>query len=102
MSEAKWTPGPWIATELGVIADRMAHHGNFYVCGVINADDEEDKATMRLIAAAPELYEALCDTTAALDTVLAHYEIQMPEADKQQRNFIVAKARAAIAKAEAK
>ena len=53
------TPGPWAAVEHGVICEKCTSHGNFYVCGLIDPDNDEDKANARLIAAAPELLEAL-------------------------------------------
>jgi hypothetical protein len=68
----KHTPGPWTASEMGVISDKITSHGNFYVCGVINADNEEDKANMKLIAAAPDLLAALQRLLQAADEYSDH------------------------------
>lgn len=56
MSEPKWTPGPWNATEIPY---------GFWIeaekewIATVHLQDESTNATARLIAAAPELYEAL-------------------------------------------
>jgi len=52
---SKHTPGPWRASELGVLSDKLTSYGNWYVCSLIDPDNEEHKANARLIAAAPEL-----------------------------------------------
>jgi len=59
MNNSKHTPGPWMAAEMGVIANGLTTHGNFYVCSLIDPNNEEDKANARLIAAAPDMLEAL-------------------------------------------
>ena len=61
MSERKWTPGPW------KWADDRDKTGLIYLTGVLIAEhtdgtpwgDDMDRANAHLIAAAPELYEAL-------------------------------------------
>ena len=58
-TETKHTPGPWEATEMGVIAQVCTSHGNFYTCALIDPDNNEDKANAMLIAAAPEMLQAL-------------------------------------------
>ena len=55
---SKHTPGPWRASELGVLSDKLTSYGNWYVCSLIDPDNEEHKANARLIAAAPELLAA--------------------------------------------
>jgi hypothetical protein len=54
------TPGPWKVQEN---ADAYTHivrsKTNAYICGCGQGSDGEDKANARLIAAAPELLEAL-------------------------------------------
>ena len=107
---AKHTPGPWIVSCLDE-TERPgidAHHLNFtVVCyGVRNQDDEgihgrtieEEMANARLIAAAPDLLEALLEAEAGLE---------FSGADKQpEGQFVPAPTlalrivRAAIAKAK--
>jgi len=90
MSETKWTPAPWEYVKLS--------HGSVYIRSLVDGVDGyladvflsrpgECKANARLIAAAPELYEALLG---AIDLI----EIMSPiEGDE------VRKGRAALAKA---
>lgn len=61
MTEPKFTPGPWKVIESGVVAE-----GRFVIARIYldplkeeNAAIEESVANAHLIAAAPELYEAL-------------------------------------------
>ena len=71
-NEPKWTPGPWKASSV--------EDGSFDILGVTasgtvptivaclcesSCSSEEDAANARLIAAAPELYEALEELLAA-------------------------------------
>ena len=46
--------------------------------------------------ATPDLREALENTAAALETLLAHYGDKMPAADRIQRERILSEARAAL------
>ena len=85
------TPGPWydwlphgcdggcrtIRTEEG--RARGSYHGAeiAYTCGL--ADDDEDKANARLIAAAPDLLEALKAIT----------KVEMPERDNSAWREVV-------------
>lgn len=62
MSETKWTPGPWedryqSSHRMRVVAD----NGHATIChmGLWTVDYDEQLANMRLIAAAPDMYEAL-------------------------------------------
>lgn len=61
MSEQKWTPGPWEAFH--------STSGNFTVAGPVRGGDgpylDGSDANAFLIAAAPELYEALEGLAAA-------------------------------------
>lgn len=61
MSAPKWTPGPWIVEGRGpnmkVIFAGLTPGNRLSPCFL--ADDDQE-ANAHLIAAAPELYEALC------------------------------------------
>lgn len=66
MSKPKFTPGPWFSVTR--LSGSENHHG-FKICGndgwalaevmPVDEDGIEGKANAHLIAAAPELYEAL-------------------------------------------
>ncbi len=62
MSEPKWTPGPW-TTDLGPNESAeicMAPDGELIAdCYLMTTGNGSGHANARLIAAAPELYEAL-------------------------------------------
>lgn len=62
MSETKWTPGPWQAKRSGCISNRdggeLIATTGYRVAVVGGVAGEEDDANARLIAAAPEMYEA--------------------------------------------
>lgn len=51
--ERKWTPGPWAAENYGYVWEVYAHN-----CSCV-AEEIDGEADARLIAAAPDLYEAL-------------------------------------------
>ena len=55
MSEPKWTPGPWIEEEDGLEVRAASN----YKMVAATLGSEERLANANLIAAAPELYEAL-------------------------------------------
>ena len=66
----KHTPGPWrfdLArfnsghedAGLSAYGSVVSEEGDWFICGI--EDAKEWEANARLIAAAPELYEALCD-----------------------------------------
>ncbi|MFT8896306.1 MAG: hypothetical protein ABF968_05005 [Acetobacter sp.] len=68
MSETKFTPGPWIAFKgagwcISRPNARMAHmvgmRAHFSMVSAENDDEKEAQANAHLIAAAPDLYEAL-------------------------------------------
>ena len=59
MTERKWTPGPWYVSNMSEI-----FHGddcNLADCWSVHADIDEDEceANAHLIAAAPDMYDAL-------------------------------------------
>jgi hypothetical protein len=57
VAEPKWTPGPWVWwPKTGILATE-SRDGRWIVSGELSSANAE--ANARLIAAAPELYEAL-------------------------------------------
>ncbi len=66
----KFTPGPWIvgATDPNTAGIEIVSEGRPYICLVLpGAVDDRTEANARLIAAAPELLEALTEIVAAAD-----------------------------------
>jgi hypothetical protein len=60
MAETKWTPGPWVASGITVWSDRPGKSERlFQVLRFGAGRDDERQANVDLIAAAPDLYEAL-------------------------------------------
>lgn len=61
MSETKWTPGPWIEDEFfPLIYDSATGPKQVLIATVaINTRRDEGRHNARLIAAAPDLYDAL-------------------------------------------
>jgi len=85
MAETRWTPGPWHA-------DR-----EFDICGEdghVIADCFGKPANARLMAAAPELYEALAKLVPRFERACAH-----AGSDEEFIAEATATARAALAKA---
>lgn len=105
MSEAKHTPGPWSYAPAVPGAQRC-----FYIAGNQDANNREVdigtveggyyscEANARLIAAAPDLLEALIDT---LDFLERHSN-RWDGVNGKHPQVVVTAARAAIAKAEGK
>ncbi len=99
----RYTPGPWdYDLDYIVAADPDGRHPDIYIAEIAHSDDEgrtaspqQQDANRRLIAAAPELLEALdylLEQTVDLDL---KYGIGLSEGEEDAR----AKALAAIAKA---
>lgn len=93
MSEqSNWTPGPWHAgrEDMATIVDgydsKWIYAGNTYIAvsSGMQVGWDEVMANARLIAAAPELYEALYDLW---------YENQVPSAYHDRVTAALAKAR---------
>jgi len=73
MSESKFTPGPWFVEQsekTPIYVSPVGRHENISICNVLTMDEDdsesgdwingdETKANAALIAAAPELLEAL-------------------------------------------
>lgn len=59
MSESKHTPGPWFVHVPRTLPEVIARKGAVTICKCRNGSLNDGLANARLIAAAPELYEAL-------------------------------------------
>lgn len=98
------TPGPW-AIESGGMNRYVVEYKTGNVVSVLGYPSQrsipEEKANARLIAAAPELLEALRQCVPGLEFALKRIRWEWPEtwADAQE-NIALEIARAAIAKAE--
>ncbi len=99
MADARFTKGPWRLSDSGdntwtvCEPDKPFRHSHFATVSVGNMWGDEGKANARIIAAAPDLYEALCgmlEYTADLNPAQGY-----PETDHEAVNA----ARAALAKA---
>lgn len=103
MSDIKHTPGPWIVTHDGRLIEAEYREGyvasvSFYDSQFCGPEDEaEAAANAFLIAAAPELLEAL---KAARSAWLA--EANSGDGVNEEQEPILAQVDAAIAKAEGK
>ena len=80
-TETKWTPGPWKVLPRGDLTSKFtipvfATVGDGVVCSIVHTYTAEprDRANARLIAAAPDLYEALAG-------LLAQYDLHDPAAE---------------------
>ncbi len=94
----KHTPGPWKQEGNNIVADYTA------TCGVVASvsampNKWETEANARLIAAAPELLEALRDVMGWYDTSdVAHLMTKQGEQAEYQRTLRAARAAIALAK----
>ena len=101
-NETKYTPGPWRMVSripgsnqtVGVVS------GDVLVCKLSNRSREQSMRDACLIAAAPELYEAL-DSLVRYDATYAYDgTVTLPVADHiTDATRVVERARAALAKA---
>jgi hypothetical protein len=89
------TKGPWIASGKGVIS--ISEHGNFYVCSLIDLDSDQDKANACLIAAAPEILEAL---EALFEHCAMTHKHWGEGSNQREADAAITAGRAAIAKAK--
>lgn len=117
MSEAKHTPGPWYVDQderPGMQWNRHIHSqtADYAVCFMAHSDGKDparDEANANLIAAAPNLLEALRDLL-AVNTEAAGLSMSVIASSEEFAHFMrecerkcgaaETKARAAIAKAE--
>jgi len=103
--EAKHTPGPWTAKGQYVFAGPDC----IGICDTDNASVERCEANARLMAAAPDLLEALRTCIAMIDASMEHqpfeeglYEAGVTDVELQPGGgYMLSQARAAIAKTEA-
>lgn len=83
MTDTKHTPGPWFVMDYDdnvhqvAISDETATR----YLAVIDNSDETDQANARLIAAAPELLEALANTRASLQEYFGDEDWDCSEID---------------------
>ena len=109
MSENKWTPGPWqvsgvrsafpskAAKPIWVGPDGRSIAAVMF-SDLTPAEFVASNADARLIAAAPDLYEALVSMLTAADA----YGREVSDAERKHFSDAWAKARAALAKARGK
>jgi len=95
MSETKHTLGPWevkddrfIDSPSGWIADVLSYPAYRAATG---QDSEEQKANARLIAAAPDLYEALTEALRWIGKLSDWYGVGDPDIDKWRATIKKAK-----------
>lgn len=97
MNAPKHAPGPWTAQGLAIVASDRSFVGRVYPWCADPQDAECAKGNARLIAAAPELLEAL-------ELAVQHYNewasAELPHDLDEERLPWLAPARAAIAKAK--
>lgn len=73
-NEAKGhSPLPWKACELGVIAENITSHGNFYIATIIEPAKKEDKANAALIVRA---VNSLDSSIAAMEAALKRLQLE--------------------------
>ena len=98
MREKKWTPGPWVYTGRNAPARHIrsassnSNIGTVYIC-------KQARANGNLIAAAPELVEALEKNAESLSDMLEAFGNMMREDEFTFHKGRVERARAALAKA---
>ena len=91
MAEAKHTPGPWLADGASVYEERDDFS---VICNFWSSSLPEWEANARLIAAAPDLLEAL------EQLVIEYDDVELANAEPSSLTAAFNAARAAIAKAK--
>lgn len=102
---ASFTKGPWLASYDAHSGDFMIHFDNdegrgpsLLEGGLVLANNAENAANANLIAAAPDLYEALVFAEGQLDELInRHYGGEIPCTDEEAAGF--EKIETALAKA---
>lgn len=92
----KFTPGPWSASKLIGVDDLGIVNGYGSAVARIGNLDIANPANAALIAAAPELYEALHDACLAIEALLTQ---PGDETRRPHAQYYVDRARIALAKA---
>lgn len=101
MEKFSHTPGPWEIKEgdtliIANVVDTQDDYDYLMVAGVVGLpDDPVALANLALIAAAPELLEALREVLRVVDELYREHEIELQDEDVETVQF----ARAAIAMA---
>ena len=94
MSESKFTPGPWVKN--GTRIESMNEHGwanDGWIIAGCEGPQAPDNAS--LIAAAPELYEALSHLEPYLDAIICYAST----IEEHPQNGYILETKAALAKA---
>lgn len=95
---AKWTPGPWeLSYDQGSTRDVISTKGSLPICTMRLSwiTHEQYAANALLVAAAPELADALSEMIAAMVDYEMEAETEAPASHRE----MMRKARAALAKA---
>jgi hypothetical protein len=99
-STTQHTPGPWVALsthpgQYAIIPTKHQKHENMWTLAYIRDFQSNDKANARLIAAAPELLEALQAAAELIQVARARF----PKSIKHSDTFQLENTNAAINKA---
>lgn len=105
--ESKWTKGPWRVApakdypdSLHIEVDTADRGQTGHICQVGMRDDPIAHADARLIASAPDLYEALNKAMPFIDDALDAVEVMSDSVLTKECREAVRLARAALSKAE--
>lgn len=97
--ETKWTPGPWVVDpeENWIVTEwRSTEHGlQTLICDMMDEEAPQYEANAHLIAAAPELYEALLECVEEIRAV----NMVDGEIKDKDTEAVYTKAKAALRKA---
>jgi len=92
--ENKWTPGPWRVDDDGVDYPLIIGNDEKYVCEILfHPQPSQQVANAHLIAAAPDLYEALETAESCIVDVVGAFGVKVPDEILQEIRAALAKAR---------
>jgi hypothetical protein len=94
------TPGPWQYIDGGILSEKINDYGNFVVASIQRERTPQDESNGRLIAAAPELLEAVAQLSHFLVTPEVADWLNRSGAFSTDYGKAIIAANAAIAKAE--